>query len=87
MVGDIALGSDRARVRLSLVASQGDGASGLSLTAGNFLADSGFFTNLKQVHLKVFCSPTFLMCSRNLVTFRLLVAENSPHHCMDDTGD
>lgn len=33
--------------------------------AGNFLANSSFFKNLKQMHLKVFCSSSFVMCSRN----------------------
>lgn len=55
--------------------------------AGNFLANSSFFTNLKQMHIKVFCSSSFVMCSRNSVTFRLPVAEDFPLKCMDDSGE
>lgn len=44
---------------------------------GNFLANSSFFTKLKQVHLKAFCSSSFLMCSRNSVTFRQIISLKS----------
>lgn len=37
-------------------------------------------------YTKVFCSLMFLMCRRNLLIFRLLVAESSPYHFMDGTG-
>lgn len=58
-----------------------------SAGTGNFLGNSGFFANVKQVHVKVFCSSSFLMCPRNSVIFRLPVEENFPYQCMDDSGE
>lgn len=58
-----------------------------SCRAGIFLAKSSFFTNLKQMHLKVFCPPNFIMCFRNSVTFRLPEAGNFRCKCKDDTGE
>lgn len=55
--------------------------------AGNFLGNSGFFMKVKQVHVKVFCSSSFLKCPRNSVIFRIPVAENFPYQCMDDSGE
>lgn len=83
--GGTALSWGRAGARPSLPAPRAHGGS--ALQERTFSGKEWFVHKLETDALKVFCLSSFPAPHRNLVTFRLPVAENFPYKCMDDTGE